>query len=235
MTELLKVKNLKTYFFTKYGIVRAVDGVSFNVNAGETFGIVGESGCGKSITAYSIMKLVPQPAGRIVGGEIFFEGEDLVKKREKQMRKLRGSRLSMILQDPMTSLNPVFTIGSQLGEAIRLHRGLKRSEVAAETLNLLGLVQMPSPEIRIKNWPHQLSGGMRQRVVGAISISCSPKLLIADEPTTALDATIQVQYLRLLRELQQKTNVSLIIITHDFGIIARMCTRAAVMYAVLVY
>lgn len=231
MTELLKVSDLKTYFFTKYGVVRAVDGVSFNVNAGETFGIVGESGCGKSITAYSIMKLVPQPAGRIVGGEIFFEGEDLVKKSEKQMRMLRGSRLSMILQDPMTSLNPVFTIGSQLGEAIRLHRGLKRSEIVAETLDLLNLVQMPSPKIRINNWPHQLSGGMRQRVVGAISISCSPKLLIADEPTTALDATIQVQYLRLLRELQEKTNVSLIIITHDFGIIARMCTRAAVMYA----
>lgn len=231
MGELLKVNNLKTYFYTKYGIVRAVDGVSFNIKSGETFGIVGESGCGKSITALSIMRLIPEPPGRIVEGELILEGEDLMKRSLKDMRSIRGKKLSMILQDPMTSLNPVFTVGNQLTEAIKIHHGLKRSMLWQKAKELLEMVQMPSPEVRLKNWPHQLSGGMRQRVVGAMALSCEPRLLIADEPTTALDATIQVQYLRLLRELQEKTEVALIIITHDFGIIARMCQRAAVMYA----
>jgi len=231
MSELLKVSNLKTYFFTNYGIVKAVDGVSFNVKSGETFGIVGESGCGKTITALSIMRLIPEPPGRIVEGEIILEGEDLLKRSLKDMRQIRGKKISMILQDPMTSLNPVFTVGNQLAEAIKIHHGLKGSMLWGRAKELLELVQIPSPEVRLKNWPHQLSGGMRQRVVGAIAVSCEPKLLIADEPTTALDATIQVQYLRLLRELQEKTQVGLIIITHDFGIIARMCQRAAVMYA----
>lgn len=231
MTDILKVIDLKTHFITHYGVVKAVNGVSFSVHTGETFGIVGESGCGKSITAHSILRLVPKPAGRIVGGQIFFDGEDILKKDEKQMRELRGKKISMILQDPMTSLNPVFTVGNQLGEAIRIHSDLKRPAIAEKAINLLNLVHIPSPKMRIDNWPHQLSGGMRQRVVGAISISCEPQLLIADEPTTALDATIQVQYLRLLRELQERTKMSLIIITHDFGIVARMCQRAAVMYA----
>ena len=231
MSELLKVSNLKTYFFTNYGIVKAVDGVSFNVKSGETFGIVGESGCGKTITALSIMRLIPEPPGRIVEGEIILEGEDLLKRSLKDMGQIRGKKISMILQDPMTSLNPVFTVGNQLTEAIKIHHGLKGSMLWGRAKELLELVQIPSPEVRLKNWPHELSGGMRQRVVGAIAVSCEPKFLIADEPTTALDATIQVQYLRLLRELQEKTQVGLIIITHDFGIIARMCQRAAVMYA----
>lgn len=231
MTDILKVIDLKTNFITHYGTVKAVNGVSFSVHRGETFGIVGESGCGKSVTAHSILRLVPKQSGRIVGGQIIFDGEDLLKKDEKQMRELRGKKISMILQDPMTSLNPVFTVGNQLSEAIRIHSDLKRSVIAEKAISLLNMVHMPSPKMRIDNWPHQLSGGMRQRVVGAISISCEPQLLIADEPTTALDATIQVQYLRLLRELQERTKMSMIIITHDFGIVARMCQRAAVMYA----
>ena len=231
MTEILKVCDLQTHFVTHYGVVKAVNGVSFSVKKGETFGIVGESGCGKSVTAHSILRLVPRPAGRIVGGQIFFDGEDILQKDEKQMRELRGRKISMILQDPMTSLNPVFTIGNQLREAIRIHNDLTRPAIAEKAINLLNLVHIPSPKMCIDNWPHQLSGGMRQRVVGAIAISCEPQLLIADEPTTALDATIQVQYLRLLRELQERTKMTLIIITHDFGIIARMCQRAAVMYA----
>jgi len=229
--NFLEVKNLSTYFFTRRGVVKAVDGVSFHVKKGETFGLVGESGCGKTITCLSIMRLVPEPAGRIVGGEIFLEGEDLLKKSEKELVKIRGSKISMILQDPMTSLNPVFTIGDQLTEAIRIHRFLKGKSLWESAKKILQLVHIASPETCLTSWPHQLSGGMRQRVVGAISISCEPKLLIADEPTTSLDATIQVQYLRLLREIQEKTDLTLIFITHDFGIVARMCRRAAVMYA----
>jgi len=231
MDELLRVKNLKTHFFTKYGVVKAVDGVSFSLNKGETFGIVGESGCGKSITALSILRLIQEPPGRIVDGEIFLEGQDLLKLDKKQMRRVRGKKISMILQDPLSSLNPVFTIGSQLIEAIRIENHTKPSGYWEKARKLLEMVQIPSPAVRLKNWPHQLSGGMRQRIVGAISLASKPQLLIADEPTTALDATIQVQFLRLLRELQEKTQVGLIIITHDFGIIARMCQRAAVMYA----
>lgn len=229
--SFLEVKNLRTYFFTRRGIVKAVDGVSFHLRKGETFGLVGESGCGKTITCLSLLRLVPEPAGRIVGGEILLGGEDLLKKTDKEMRKIRGSKISMILQDPMTSLNPVFTIGDQLTEAIRIHLGLNGQNLWENARKILQMVHIPFPEVCLKNWPHQLSGGMRQRVVGAISISCAPKLLIADEPTTSLDATIQIQYLRLLRELQEENELTLILITHDFGIIARMCQRAAVMYA----
>ncbi len=229
--DFLEVNELKTYFFTRRGILKAVDGVSFKVKEGETFGLVGESGCGKTMTALSIMRLVPEPGGRIVGGEILLQGENLVKKNGKEMRKIRGSKISMILQDPMMSLNPVFTIGNQLTEAIKIHIGLKGQSLWDRAKKILQMVHIPSPEVCLKNWPHQLSGGMRQRVVGAISISCEPRLLIADEPTTSLDATIQIQYLRLLQELQNQAGLSLIFITHDFGIIARMCQRAAVMYA----
>ena len=229
--SFLEVINLKTQFFTRRGVVKAVDGVSFNVERGETFGLVGESGCGKSMTCLSIMRLVPEPGGRIVDGVIRLEGEDLLRKSPKEMIKIRGSKLSMILQDPMSSLNPVFTIGNQLTEAIRVHQKGKGKELWERAGKMLQRVQIPSPEECLRSWPHQLSGGMRQRVVGAIAISCEPKLLIADEPTTALDATIQLQYLRLLRELQEKTGLTLIFVTHDFGIVARMCQRAAVMYA----
>ena len=229
--RFLEVRKLQTYFFTRWGTVKAVDGVSFDIKEGEAFGLVGESGCGKSITCLSLLRLVPEPAGRIVGGEILLQGEDLLKKTEKEMRKIRGSQISMILQDPMTSLNPVFTIGDQVTEAIKIHRGLKGRNLWERAKKMLEMVRIPSPEIRLRSWPHQLSGGMRQRVAGAISLSCEPRLLIADEPTTSLDATIQMQYLRLLREIQEQAGLTLIFITHDFGIVARMCQRAAVMYA----
>jgi oligopeptide/dipeptide ABC transporter ATP-binding protein len=229
--DFLEVKNLKTYFFTRWGTVKAVDGVSFCLKEGETLGLVGESGCGKSITCLSILRLVPQPAGRIVGGEILFQGEDLLKKSEREMREIRGAKISMILQDPMTSLNPVFTIGNQLTEAIKIHRGLKGKDLRERAVDILRMVRISSPEERLRNWPHQLSGGMRQRVVAAISLSCEPRLLVADEPTTSLDATIQMQFLRLLREVQQQAGLTMIFVTHDFGIVARMCNRVAVMYA----
>lgn len=227
----LEVKNLHTHFFTRRGIVKAVDGVDFQVDRGETFGLVGESGCGKSMTCLSILRLVPRPAGQIVEGEILLEGNDLLKKSEEEMRKIRGSMISMILQDPMTSLNPVFTVGDQVMESLKIHLGLRGKVLWDKATTMLGMVRIASPEVRLKNWPHQLSGGMRQRVVGAISLSCEPRLLIADEPTTSLDATIQMQYLRLLREIQEETGLTLIFITHDLGIVARMCKRAAVMYA----
>jgi oligopeptide/dipeptide ABC transporter ATP-binding protein len=229
--SFLEVINLKTHFFTRRGVVKAVDGVSFRVEKGETFGLVGESGCGKSMTCLSIMRLVPEPGGRIVDGVIRLEGDDLLRKSSKEMIKIRGSKLSMILQDPMTSLNPVFTIGNQLTEAIKVHQRGKGKALWEQARKMLQRVQIPSPEECLRRWPHQLSGGMRQRVVGAITISCEPRLLICDEPTTALDATIQLQYLRLLRELQERTGLTLIFVTHDFGIVARMCQKAAVMYA----
>ncbi len=229
--SLLRVKDLRTHFFTRWGTVKAVDGVSFDLEKGETLGIVGESGCGKSITCLSLMRLVPQPAGRIVGGEILLEGEDLLKKSEREMRRIRGEKVSMILQDPMTSLNPVFTIGNQVKEAIKLHRPIKGRRLVERAVEMLRLVRISAPQERLRNWPHQLSGGMRQRVVTAISIASEPKLLIADEPTTALDATIQVQILRLLSTLQEETGLALIFVTHDLGIVARMCNRVAVMYA----
>jgi len=229
--NFLEVNDLKTYFFTRWGTVKAVDGVSFSLREGETLGLVGESGCGKSVTCLSILRLVPQPAGRIVGGQILVQGEDLLKKSEEEMRKIRGAKICMILQDPTTSLNPVLTIGNQLMESIKIHLGLKGQKLRERAVKMLEMLRVPSPEVCLENWPHQLSGGMRQRVVSAIALSCQPLLLIADEPTTSLDATIQIQFLRHLRELQWQTGLTLIFITHDFGIVARMCDKVAVMYA----
>ena len=229
---ILDVQNLKTYFFTRTGVVKAVDGVSFSLMPGETLGIVGESGSGKSMTALSIMRLVPQPAGRIVEGRILFDGEDLVEKTQSEMQHIRGRDICMILQDPMTSLNPVFTIGNQITETVRQTRGEVRTiSLKNRAIELLQKVKIASPENRFNSYPHQMSGGMRQRVVGAIAIAGAPKVLIADEATTSLDATIQYQYLTLLKELQQDTGMAIIFITHDFGIVAKMCDRVAVMYA----
>jgi oligopeptide/dipeptide ABC transporter ATP-binding protein len=229
--NVLEVKDLKTYFFTRRGVVKAVDGVSFSIGEAETLGIVGESGCGKSITCLSIIRLVPAPAGRIVGGNVFMTGDDLLQKSDREMRQIRGKRISMILQDPMTSLNPVFTIGDQVGEPIKLHQHLDRKTIKDRVLDMLSRVKIPSPEVRVREFPHQMSGGMRQRIVGAMTLSCQPNLLIADEPTTALDVTIQAQFLRLLKEIQQESRLSMIVVTHDFGIVAKVCDRVAVMYA----
>lgn len=228
---LLKVENLCTSFFTRAGEVKAVDGISFYVMEGETFGIVGESACGKSVTALSILRLLPEPAGQIIGGKIILDGIDILKLSKKQMREVRGSKISMILQDPMTSLNPVYTIGDQIAESVRLHQGLSDEMVEQQVISALRLLQIPSPETLLQQYPFQLSGGMRQRVVGAIAMSCQPRLLIADEPTTALDATIQAQYLTLFKNIQKETNVGIIFITHDFGVVADMCHRVGVMYA----
>lgn len=228
--RLLDVQDLKTYFVTKNQILKAVDGVSFHVDKNETLGLVGESGCGKTISCLSILRLVPKP-GRIVRGRILFEGEDLLSLSLKNMQKIRGSKISMILQDPMSSLNPVFTIGDQVREAIATHRKFGRDDLVAKVIEILRQVRIPSPEKRIDAFPHQMSGGMKQRIVGAIGISCHPKLLIADEPTTSLDVTIQAQYLELLKEIKIELGMSLIFITHDFGIVASMCDRVAVMYA----
>ena len=228
---LLDVEDLRTYFYTRRGVVKAVDGVSFTVAPGETLGIVGESGSGKTMTSLSLLRLVPQPGGKIVGGKILFEGVDLLQLSESAMREYRGSQISMILQDPMASLNPVYTIGEQVAEPLRQHQRLTGKSLwdqATEALRLLGI---PSPRERLRAYPHQMSGGMRQRVVGGIAMSCRPKLIIADEPTTALDATIQAQYLAVLKDLQRQTNVAMIFVSHDFGIVARMCDRVAVMYA----
>ena len=232
MTEaLLEVTGLKTHFFTRRGVVKAVDGVSFAVAEGETLGIVGESGSGKSVTSLSIMRLVPEPAGRIVGGAIRLRGEDLLSKTEGEMRRIRGKQIAMILQDPMSSLNPVFTVGEQVAEPIRLHQRLPRRQVWAKVRESLAMVRIPSPDERMHQYPHQMSGGMRQRIVGAIGLSCEPRLLIADEPTTSLDVTIQAQFLRLLKGLQKDLGLTLILITHDLSVVATMCDRVAVMYA----
>lgn len=232
MSEIvIKVEDLHTSFFTRAGEVKAVDGVSFFVREGETFGIVGESGCGKSVTGLSILRLLPEPAGRIVGGKIIFEGTNLLELSKKKMRAYRGRMISMILQDPMSSLNPVYTVGDQIGESVRLHQALPDNMVQPEVISALRLLRIPSPETILNNYPFQLSGGMRQRVVGAVAMSCHPRLLIADEPTTALDATIQAQYIALFKDIQKKTNVAIIFITHDFGVIAKMCHRVGVMYA----
>jgi len=228
---VLKVENLRTYFQTRWGTVKAVDGVSFELRKGETLGIVGESGSGKSVTMLSLMRLIPIPPGRIVEGTITLDGEDLLQLSESEMSKVRGSKIALIIQDPMTSLNPVFTIGNQVTEAIRIHQDIPKRSVMEKALEVLRKVNIPAAESRIRDYPHQLSGGMRQRVVGAIGISCQPLVLIADEPTTSLDVTIQAQYLKLLRDLQQESGMSLIFITHDFGIVAKMCDRVAVMYA----
>lgn len=228
---ILSVRNLKTHFFSERGVVRAVDGVSFDVERGEVLGIVGESGSGKTITSLSILRLVPQPGGRIVDGEVIFKGENLLKKSEPEMRRLRGSRMTMIPQDPMTSLNPVYRIDNQLGEPLVLHRGLKGSGLTQRILEMLKLVHIPSARRRMREYPHQFSGGMKQRVMIAMCLSCQPDLIIADEPTTALDVTIQAQILNLLRELQNEMGTSIIFITHDLGVVAGLCSRVAVMYA----
>jgi oligopeptide/dipeptide ABC transporter ATP-binding protein len=211
-------------------MVKAVDGVSFTLAEGETLGIVGESGSGKTVTSLSILRLLPT-AARIVGGEIWFAGENLLTKSEREMRHVRGSQITMILQDPMMSLNPLFTIGEQIAEPLRLHRGMHGTSVIERIKEVLRDVRIPSPEVRMREYPHQMSGGMRQRIVGAISISCEPRLLIADEPTTSLDVTIQAQYLKLLKDIQQQNGLAMIFITHNIGIVARMCDKVAVMYA----
>src|SRR5499433_3246469 len=228
---LLEVVDLKTWFFTRDGIVRAVDGVSFQVMPGETLAIVGESGCGKSVTALSVLRLVPSPPGRIVSGAIRLDGRDLLALSEAEMRDVRGNDVSMIFQEPMTSLNPVLTIGRQIAETLTLHQGLDRSAALAKAIDMLRLVHIPEPERRIAEYPHQLSGGMRQRVMIAMALACNPKLLIADEPTTALDVTIQAQILDLMRELKQKIDAAIVLITHDLGVVAEMAQRVVVMYA----
>lgn len=231
MAPLLSVRNLRTHFITEDGEVPAVDGVSFDLSAGETLGIVGESGSGKSVTSLSIMRLIPTPPGRIAGGEIIFNGEDLLKKSPAEMRKIRGNEISMIFQEPMTSLNPVFTIGDQIMEAIILHQKLSKKAARERAIEMLRLVGIPSPEQRVDEYPHQLSGGMRQRVMIAMALSCNPRLLIADEPTTALDVTIQAQILELLQRLQEEFGMAIIMITHDLGVVAGMVDRVIVMYA----
>jgi oligopeptide/dipeptide ABC transporter ATP-binding protein len=227
---LLSVEDLRTYFFTRAGVVKAVDGVSFSVNQGEALGIAGESGSGKSMTALSIMRLVPQPAGRIVGGKVIFQGEDLLIKKEQEMRRWRGKMIAMILQDPLASLNPCYSIGDQVSESFRLDRA-QPNTIRQRVIDVLGSVKIPSPQRRLNDYPFQFSGGMRQRVLAAISISRGPRLLIADEPTTSLDVTIQDQFLRLLKEIQRRTDMGLIMITHDLGIVAEICDRVLIMYA----
>lgn len=231
MTKLLEVKNLKTYFYTDDGVVKAIDGVNFSVEAGKTIGIVGESGCGKSITAMSILRLIPDPPGKIVDGEAIFEGEDLTKVTEKRIREIRGNNISMIFQEPMTSLNPVFTVGYQIGEVLMLHQKLTEEEAKERAVEMIKLVGIPNAERIVNEYPHQLSGGMRQRVMIAMALACQPKLLIADEPTTALDVTIQAQILEIMNELKRKLNTSIMLITHDLGVIAEMADHVIVMYS----
>ena len=228
---LLDVRSLSTYFFTEDGVVRAVEQVSFEIRAGEILSLVGESGCGKSVTGLSILKLISTPPGRIVSGEILFDGRNLLQLEEKEMERVRGNDISMIFQEPMTSLNPVFTIGNQIMEAITLHQGVDGTEARRRTVEMLDRVQIPSPETRIDAYPHQLSGGMRQRAMIAMALSCRPRLLIADEPTTALDVTIQAQVLRLLKEIQGEMGMAVMLITHDFGVVSEIADRVAVMYA----
>jgi peptide/nickel transport system ATP-binding protein len=228
---LLDVEELRTWFFTRDGIVRAVDGVSFHVMPGETLAIVGESGCGKSVTALSVLRLIPSPPGRIVSGAMRFAGRDLLSLTDAEMRDIRGNQISMIFQEPMTSLNPVMTIGRQIGEILMLHQKVSRARARARAIEMLRLVHIPEPERRIEQYPHELSGGMRQRVMIAMALACNPRLLIADEPTTALDVTIQAQILDLMRELKQKIDAAIVLITHDLGVVAEMAERVVVMYA----
>jgi len=230
MDALLTIENLKLYFHMLVGTVRAVDGVSFHINRGETLGVVGESGCGKSVTAMALLQLIPMPPGQLVSGRAVFKGKDLFSMSMEEIRKVRGNSISMIFQEPMTSLNPVFTIGNQICESIRLHQGLKKDEAAEKAGEMLGLVGIPEPMRRLHEYPHQLSGGMRQRVMIAMALSCNPALLIADEPTTALDVTVQAQILELMMDLQQKINMSIMMITHDLGVIAETAVRVIVMY-----
>jgi peptide/nickel transport system ATP-binding protein/oligopeptide transport system ATP-binding protein len=232
MDKLVEIKNLKTYFYTEDGVVPAVDGVDFYIKPGETLGVVGESGCGKSVTSLSILRLIPDPPGKILeGSEILFEGKELLKLSEKEMRKIRGNDISMIFQEPMTSLNPVFRIGYQLEEVLKLHQKMNNAEARKKSIELLKLVDIPRPEKVVDDFPHSLSGGMRQRAMIAMALACNPKLLIADEPTTALDVTVQAQILDLMKELKNKINSSVMLITHNLGVVAETCDRIIVMYA----
>ncbi len=235
MTEspahLLEVRNLKTYFYTYEGVAQAVDGASFFIDKGEALGIVGESGCGKSVTASSIMRIVPEPPGKIVDGEIHFQGLDLTRLSQKQMRRIRGNRIAMIFQEPMTSLNPVFTVGDQIAEMFVLHKQMSKREALDAAVEMLDRVQIPAPQRRVGEYPHQLSGGMRQRAMIAMALSCDPELLIADEPTTALDVTVQAQILDLMNHLKEEFDTAIQMITHDLGVIAEMADRIVVMYA----
>ena len=231
MATLLEVKNLKTHFFTMEGVVKAVDGVSYELNEGETLGLVGESGCGKSVSALSVMRLIPDPPGKIIDGEILLDGEDILKIGMDGMREVRGAKIAMVFQEPMTSLNPVLTVERQITETLQLHMGMSKLESQRESVNLLTRVGIPDPEIRIKQYPHQFSGGMRQRVMIAMALSCNPRLIIADEPTTALDVTIQAQILDLMKSLTTELGVALIVITHNLGVVARYADRVNIMYA----
>jgi peptide/nickel transport system ATP-binding protein len=231
VSDLLEVENLSTWFYTRQGIVKAVDGVDFTVAKGETLSIVGESGCGKSMTALSLMRLIPDPPGRIVSGAIRLADRDLLQLSEEEMRGVRGNEISMIFQEPMTSLNPVFTIGKQISEALILHRGMNRAQAWQRSVDMLDLVKIPEPHQRAREYPHQLSGGMRQRAMIAMALACNPKVLIADEPTTALDVTIQAQILELIVELQREFGAAVILITHDLGVVAETAHRVIVMYA----
>jgi len=231
MANLLQVRNLKTYFFTSQGVVKAVDGISYDVRPGETVALVGESGCGKTMSALSIMRLVPKPQGTIAGGEIYFQGRDLLQLDEEEMRRVRGAEIAMIFQEPMTSLNPVLTIGRQITETLEAHGAGSKEEARERALELLRMVGIPDPDQRLSEYPHQFSGGMRQRVMIAIALSCKPNLILADEPTTALDVTIQAQILELMRDLSKQFGVALLIITHNLGVVARYADRVHVMYA----
>ena len=231
MATLLEVKNLKTHFFTMEGVVKAVDGVSYELNEGETLGLVGESGCGKSVSALSVMRLIPDPPGKIIDGEILLDGEDILKIDMEGMREVRGAKIAMVFQEPKTTLNPVLTVERQLTETLQLHMGMSKLESQRERVNLLTRVGIPDPEIRIKQYPHQFSGGMRQRVMIAMALSCNPRLIIADEPTTALDVTIQAQILDLMKSLTTELGVALIVITHNLGVVARYADRVNIMYA----
>jgi peptide/nickel transport system ATP-binding protein len=228
---LLDIKGLKTYFFTRKGVVKAVDGVDLSLNEGETLGLVGESGCGKTVTALSVMRLIPEPMGQITEGSIYFEERDLVKATEGEMRKIRGNRISMIFQEPMTSLNPVLKVGEQITEAIQLHQGLSKKEAWDQSTEMLRTVGIPSPESRVNEYPHQMSGGMRQRVMIAMALSCRPRLMIADEPTTALDVTIQAQILDLINRLKERVGSAILLITHNLGVVVEVAQYVGVMYA----
>ncbi|HUW14180.1 MAG TPA: ABC transporter ATP-binding protein [Anaerolineae bacterium] len=231
MPRLLEVKGLRTQFFTQDGVVHAVSGISYDLDEGETLGIVGESGCGKSVSVLSLMRLIPQPPGKIVAGEVWFDGSNLIELKEDEMRQVRGNRIAMIFQDPMTSLNPVLTIGVQIGEALQLHLGMDKAQTRERTIELLEMVGIPEAETRVDDYPHQFSGGMRQRVMIAMALSCNPQLLIADEPTTALDVTVQAQFIDLVQKLKEDIGMSVIWITHDMGVIAGLADRVMVMYA----
>lgn len=229
--KLLDIRNLSTYFYTGEGVVKAVDDVSFHIMEGETLAVVGESGCGKSVTSLSVMRLIPWPPGKIVGGEIDFQGRDILSMKDQEMQAIRGNEISMIFQEPMTSLNPVYTVGYQISEALQLHQKMNPKQALEKAVEMLRLVGIPLPDKRVNEYPHQLSGGMRQRVMIAMALACNPKLLIADEPTTALDVTIQAQILDLLRKLKKELGMAILLITHDLGVVAEMAERVVVMYA----